>query len=312
VQTQAKLSLYSLLREGEETSLTVGLPLEVGRFQYVAFSESQPLDDDGTQAQAAFGYLRTRPRHPSPSGAAKTLQVLVSHPLIRSFDENLYLTGSVDGIDSSNATLGEIVANERIRAVRLGAAYSSTAPDSAFAVSASMNFGLNVLGAHTTNPAFAQTDFKKLVAQASYNRLLATDWVVRLRAATQLAFERLPVSELYALGGANFGRAFASAAALGDAALAGSAELAWRPQGLPDLLNGSEIFGFAEDGGTWYRARAGFAAQDFHLASAGLGVRIPVRKQTRLEFSAANGLVADAPGIFAGRWRFGFTLTTAP
>jgi len=312
VQTQAKATAYSLLREGEETSLILGLPIEVGRYQYVALSESQPLDDDGTQALGSFGYLRTRPRHPNPSGTAKTLQFLVSHPLLRSYDENLYVSASVDGIDSSNATLGEIIANERIRALRLATSYSSTTTKSALALSASMNFGLNVFGAHTTIPGAAEIDFKKFVFQASYNRLLDEEWIVRFRAATQLAFCALPVSELYAMGGDNFGRAFPTAAAFGDSALAGSAELAYRPKGLPGLLNGSEVFGFGEDGGTWYRSRLGFAPQDFHLASAGFGVRIPFRTETRLEVFAANGLIGNAPGVSSGKWRFGFALTTAP
>jgi hemolysin activation/secretion protein len=312
VQMQARTSLYGLLREGQETALTVGLPLEVGRFQYVSLSETQPIDDNGTSVSGAYGHLRTRPRHPAPSGTASTLQFMVSHPLLRSYDENLYLTASVDGIDSANATLGEIIADERIRALRLSASYSSNTAESAFALSGSMNLGLNILGARTTDPASAETAFRKAVLQASYNRLLAEQWILRLRAATQIAFCRLPVSELYALGGTNFAHAFASASAFGDSALAGSAELAFRPSGLPGLLNGAEIFGFAEDGGTWYRSRRNFAPRDFHLASAGLGLRIPFRQQTRLEFQAANGLVADAPGTVAGKWRFGFTLTTSP
>ncbi|HVT23346.1 MAG TPA: ShlB/FhaC/HecB family hemolysin secretion/activation protein [Rhizomicrobium sp.] len=312
VQMQARTSLYGLLREGEETALTIGLPLEAGRFQYVSLSETQAIDDNGTSVSGAYGFLRTRPRHSSPAGNANTLQFLLSHPLLRSYDENLYFTGSMDGIDSSNATLGEIVADERIRALRLSASYSSNTAKSAFALSASMNFGLNILGARTTDPLSAETAFKKAVVQASYNRLLGEEWIVRLRAATQLAFCRLPVSELYALGGANFASAFASASAFGDSALAGSAELAFRPHGLPGLLNGSEVFAFAEDGATWYRRRRALGPFDFHLASAGFGVRIPFREQTRLELKAANGLSADAPRVAPGKWRFGFTLVTSP
>jgi hemolysin activation/secretion protein len=312
LQGQARASLYGLLREGEETALTIGLPLEVGRFQYVSLSETQPVDDNGTSVSAAYGYLRTRPRHPAPTGNANTLQFLISHPLLRSYDENLTVTGSVDGIDSSNATLGEIVADERIRALRLSAAYGSNTAKSAFAVSGTMNFGLNIFGARTTDPASAEAAFQKLVVQASYNRLLDEEWIARFRAATQLAFGRLPASELYALGGANFGSAFASASAFGDSALAGSAELAYRPHWLPSLLNGSELFGFAQDGCTWYRSRRNFAARDFHLESAGFGIRIPFRSETRLEFQAANGIAAEAPGLAPGKWRFGFSLTTAP
>ncbi len=311
VQTQTKASLYGLLREGEETSLVVGLPIEAGRFQYLALSEAQPLDNNGTQAQAAFGYLRTRPRHPSPSGDAGTLQFLVSHPLLRSYDESLYVSGSVDAIDSTNATLGEIVANERIRALRLATAYIVDAANSAFSLGASMNFGLNIFGARTTDPRTAETGFKKFVLRASYDRLLDTEWIARLRAATQLALCRLPVSELYAVGGENFGRAFPSASAFGDSALAGSAELAYRPQGLPGIVNGSEVFGFAEEGGTWYRARSGSPPRDFRLASAGFGVRIRLRTETQLEISAANGIAAVSPGVSPGKWHIGFRLTTA-
>jgi hemolysin activation/secretion protein len=175
-----------------------------------------------------------------------------------------------------------------------------------------MNFGLNILGARTTDPLSAETAFKKAVVQASFNRLLGEEWIVRLRAATQLAFCRLPVSEFYALGGSNFASAFASASAFGDSALAGSAELAFHPSGLPALVNGSELFAFAEDGATWYRRRRTLGPFDFHLASAGFGVRIPFREQTRLELKAANGISADAPRVAPGKWRFGFTLVTSP
>ncbi|HEY4125888.1 MAG TPA: ShlB/FhaC/HecB family hemolysin secretion/activation protein [Rhizomicrobium sp.] len=310
VQAQARASLYGLLREGEETSVTVSVPTQVRLFQYVALSESQPLDDDGTALQGTFGYLRTRPKSPSPSGTAKNLQFLITHPVLRSYDENFYLSGSVDGIDSSNATLGEIVANERIRALRLSGVYSLTSEKSALGLSASLNSGLDVFGARTTDPALGDVGFKKLVAQASYNRLLGEEWVARLRASAQLAFDRLPVSELYALGG-DFGRAFPTAAAFGDSAIAGSAEIGFRPSWLPTLLKGSEIFGFADDGGTWYRSRSGFAPLDFHLASAGAGVGLPFHQETKLELEAAHALIGDAPEMSAGGWRFIFALTTA-
>ncbi len=310
VQMQAKASLYGLLREGEETSLTVAVPTVVRRLQYVAFSDSQPLDDDGTSLQGTFGYLRTRPVFPSPGGEAKNLQFLVSHPFLRSYDENLYLSASVDGIDSSNATLGEIVANERIRAFRLSGVYVSTTADTAFGISASLNSGLDVFGARTTDPGLGEVGFKKMVAQASYNHLLGEEWVAQFRASVQLAFDRLPVSELYALGGSDFGRAFPTAAAFGDSALAGSAELGFRPSWLPEFLKGAEVFGFADDGGTWYRSRFGLGAQDFHLASAGFGVRFPFHRETKLELAAANALIGDAPGMSAGGWRFIFALTT--
>lgn len=310
VQMQGRASLYGLLREGEKTTLTLGFPAEIGRFQYVSLAESHPLGADGSRAEFAFGYLRTRPRHPSPSGTAKTMQLVFSHPLLLGYDERLTAIAGIDGIDSSNATLGEIVANERIRAARLSAAYSSSGTDWALGLNLTASFGLDALGATTANPAFAQTVFRKLGTDVRFNWLVGPQWIVRLRAAAQLAFGPLPTSELYTIGGANFGSAFQSATAMGDSALAGAAEIAYAP---PQNLvpGGTEIFAFADDGGTWYRARGPFAPQDFELASAGLGVRFPIGGKTKLELRAANGIVGDAPQERPGRWRFGFQFSFA-
>jgi hemolysin activation/secretion protein len=166
-----------------------------------------------------------------------------------------------------------------------------------------------MLGARVSNPATETPDFRKLVLQASYNHLLGDAWVVRLRAASQIAFDKLPVSELYALGGPDFGRAFLQSTALGDSALAESVEIGFDPKDLPGLLAGTEVFGFADNGDTWYRARSPSPPVHETLASAGVGVRFPIGTRTRLELQAANALTADGPGLKSGGWRFLFAIT---
>ncbi|HXC55977.1 MAG TPA: ShlB/FhaC/HecB family hemolysin secretion/activation protein [Rhizomicrobium sp.] len=308
-QVQADLTLYNLLREGEETTLSLGTSTIVSRYQYFALSHGEALDDEGTRAGASYGYLHTRVPSFALDGTAQTAQVYISHPVIRSYDENLSLVASLDSIDSSNALLGQLLANEHVRAFRLSAGYSLTDPDWLLSLGASANFGLDILGAGVGDPLAADSDFKKIVLQGRYNHLLGADWVVRLHLVSQLASDRLPVSELYALGGAEFGRAFLSASALGDSAVAGSLEVGFAPKVLPSWLTGTEFFVFADDGMTWYRARHAAAAIDFDLASAGAGIRIPVGAKTRLELQAADALRADAPGTRAGEWRFLFALT---
>ncbi|HWA31178.1 MAG TPA: ShlB/FhaC/HecB family hemolysin secretion/activation protein [Rhizomicrobium sp.] len=308
-QVQADVSLYNLFREGEETTASFGTSTEFNRFQFYALSHSEALDDNGTRAAASYGYLRTRVSKYGLSGDAQTAQLAVSHPFIRSYRENWTGTLSVDGIDSSNAVLGKLLANENIRALRLSSVYGLTDEHSALSLSGSLNFGLPVLGVHA-NPATADKSFQKLVLQGGYNRILG-DWIVRLRAASQLAFGKLPVSELYALGGPQFGRAFLSATALGDSALAESAEIGFGPKPLPDILNGLEIFAFADNGDTWYRARAPTPALHHRLASAGGGVRLPLGTATKLELEGADALDADVPGIRAGSWRVLFALSAS-
>jgi hypothetical protein len=48
---------------------------------------------------------------------------------------------------------------------------------------------------------------------------------------------------------------------------------------------------------------------DYHLASAGAGIRLPVGNKTRVEVQAANALEANAPGTRSGEWRFLFGVT---
>jgi hemolysin activation/secretion protein len=306
-QLQADFSLYNLLREGEETKLSFGTSTLLDRYQYYAASHSEALDDDGTRASLGLGYLRTDVRAVGFSGDAETLQLAVSHPLIRSFEENLTVTGSVDGIDSTNALLGNLLANEDVRTVRLSGGYSISDANSLLTLNASASLGLDVLGAGLSTADDA--DFKKLVLSGQYNRLLDSEWVVRLRAFSQLAANRLPISELYALGGPDFGRAFLTATAQGDSALAGSVEVGFKPAWLDGWLAGLEVFGFGDDGSSWYRARPLTLAQDLHLASAGMGIRLPIGAKTRLEVQAANALDTNAPGTRTGAWRFLFGVT---
>jgi len=310
IQFQAKASAYGLLRQGEETSLFISAPFQVRRFQYVSLSEAMPLNDSGLMLQAVFGYLRTRPKFPYPEGNAKNAQLQLSYPLLRSFDENLNLSAGVDGIDSSNATLGEIIANERIRAARLSAAYAVQTATSAFAINLSLSNGLNIFGARTTFAAMSDTTFKKAALQTSYARLIAPTWVARLRASGQFAFDPLPVSELYGLGG-DIARAYPAASAMGDSGAGGSAEIGYLPPRLPKLLKGLEVFAFADGGTTHIRNRLNLGTRDDQLASAGLGVRLPFREHTKIEFAAANGLISNTPGIAPGHWRITFAISTA-
>lgn len=300
-QLQADLSVYNLLRDGEETKLTFGTSTIFSRYQYLGASDSEALDDDGTRAAFAYGYLRTDIGSLALSGHAQTLQLALSHPLIRSFDENLSLGASIDSVDSSNALIGTLVSGEHVRALRGNVGYSLVDPKSALTLSASVSQGLDMVDARSS---LGEPGFQKLVLQGGYNRLLDEDWVLRLKAVTQLAGTALPVSELYALGGPDFGRAFLADAALGDSALAGSAEISFLPKGLPSILTGLETFAFTDTGTTWLRARPAFAATSYHLASAGAGIRLPLGGQTRLELAVANAISADAPGTRAGSWRF--------
>jgi hemolysin activation/secretion protein len=308
-QAQADVTVYGLRREGEATRLTFIVPADLARFQYYALSHSEPLGSDGTVLTLGGGLLKTHPKDLPIRGEADTLQLQVSHPVLRRFDENLYATGGIDGLNSSNAVIGQTVSNERVRVLRGSLAYARTKPKSALSLSAIVSLGLDGLGAQESNPMIAAADFFKFNIVAAYTRQLGEAWFLRLSAAGQYGANLLPASEFAAYGGLAFGRAFAAAAISGDSGAAGSAEIGWRPGGLGRRFDGSEVYAFADRERSWLRHRIG-PGRIFDLASAGAGVRIAVDAKTALQLEAARVLDAPAPVAAIGAWRFGMALTS--
>lgn len=310
VQGEADVSLYNLLRDGDETKVSFGTSTIFNRYQSYGLSHVQALDDEGSRATLSYSYLHTNVAAPAISGDAQSLQLALSHPLIRGYDENLSIGASIDGLNSGNALFGQLLATEHVRALRLSSSYAVGDTLSSLALSGSMNFGIDGLGAKVTNPAAEKTGFHKLALQERYAHLLAEQWVVRLAGSAQLGMDRLPVSEFFALGGGpDFGRAFAQAAAIGDSGVAASLEISYIIKGLTGNLAGLELFGFGDTGTTWQFARPFSPAADHQLSSAGMGIRLPVGQKTRLEAEAANAVSANAPGTKTGDWRFLFAVT---
>lgn len=307
-QLQADLSLYGLTRQGDETRLTLAAPTDVRRFQYLALTHSQPIGFDGLRAQVSVGALRTRPKGFPIKGRATTAGAQLSYPLIRSYEQNLILTGAIDALNSTNAVFGQGVSSERTRVVRAAAAWSRTAPRSALSAGATLSAGLDGLGARVS-PGLADTSFRKLNLRVSADRALARQAVARLRLGAQLTGDALPDSEKFALGGAAFGRAFEQAAYLGDRAAAAAVEVAWRPV-LPGRLNGSEAYGFVDRAQAVIKRRPGlFDGVTYDTGSAGLGVRVAMNADTAVGVEGAYAYRAPTRAEEKA-WRLGFTLRT--
>lgn len=310
IQLETDAEFYSLLREGDVTRLTLSAPTQFNRFQYIALTQSQPLDGDGTTAQVGASYLRTRPKGVAIDGNAQTLQLVVSHAFVRSFDENLIASVSVDGLNASDATIGNLLSTDRTRAARFVVSYSLGTPDSFLQLTTNGSLGLAVLGARIDSAFGGDRAFRKAGLQALFNQRLSDELTLRVRAVGQYAGNRLPSSEVYALGGADIGAAFPTASVFGDSVAGGRVELGYAAPWMPQLVAGTEVYAFADGAVAWLRARPNVPAQQFDIASAGGGIRLHIGTLTTLDVEGATGIIADAPGLHTGDWRVSFALTT--
>lgn len=311
-QLEADLTLNSLLRQGDQTLLTFATPTDPRRFRYYALSHSEPIGADGLTVGGSIGYLETRPRGTNLRGQAETAAVTASYPLILGATRTLSATLSLDGLNSRNALFGQTLSNERTRAVRAAAAFAGAKGPTTLTASGAVSFGLDFADARTLAPGYDKLDFAKLSGQARVERRLGP-WSVRARATGQYSPDLLPASEQLALGGDEYGRAFAAAVVTGDEGAAGSVELGRAVKApLPAVLDGSELYGFVDGGRLRLRSRPelGLPGRTYDLASTGLGVRMLVAKRAQFQLEAAKALQDPDVAETEHDWRLVFAYRT--
>ena len=122
-QVDLDLALHSLLRQGDDTHLTIAFPTVLDRIRYYGLSHAEPLGVTGASILASAGYLQTKPSFADLHGHAPTLGLSATLPVLRRNAQSLYLTGGIDGVNSDNALLGEVISNDRVRTLRISASY---------------------------------------------------------------------------------------------------------------------------------------------------------------------------------------------
>lgn len=309
-RTQVSLdaSASSLLTQGDRLTATFAAPTDFERFQYYALAYQIPVNSEGTTAGVSAAYLRTKPKDSGIDGDARIAALSITHPAIRGYDTNLYLTGSLEGLNSSNALFGQTFSDERTRVIRTGAIYSRTKPRSALGLKTTASFGIDGLGSRTVDSALAKPDFRKVTADASWNRAIGRPVALRLRAVAQATDDPLPASEQFALGGNEFGRAFEASSLVGDRGVAASAELGYTPQKLPKAIAGTEVYGFVDGGKVWLKGRLGLPETSDALSSAGAGIRLAAFSKSVIEFEGARSI--DSPAGRDKDWRMVFSFRT--
>ena len=293
-QFDASAEFYGAAVDGDQLSFNASAARDLRQYRYLAGSYVAPIGYSGLTASVSGGYFETRPKNLPIVGRAKVAGGALSYPWLRSFHRSGDVSIGVDGINSDNAVLGNLVATERTRAVRLAASYADTRVKRAVSFSGSVSKGLDVAGARVTAP-FADATFLKVSATASAAQAIGKRGFIRLTATGQYSRDRLPAAERYALGGADIGRAFDTAILTGDRGAGGVAELAWRPL-KGDRFGTSEVYTYVDGGVLAVLPRGPGLRADYSLASAGIGFRARYREKAELGLEAGRSIKQPLPG----------------
>jgi len=293
-QFDASAEFYRVAIDGDQLRIEGSAASDFRRYRYAGASYVAPLGSSGLTASASGGWFETRPKNSTVTGRAKVAGLALAYPLLRSFKRSADISLGLDGIDSDNAVLGNVVATERTRAVRLAASFADTRKTRAVSLSGSVSKGIDIAGARVTAP-YAKIGFVKVAGTANAAQKIGKRGYLRITATGQYSGDRLPAAERFSLGGDLIGRAFPTSVLTGDRGAGGVAEFAWRPIG-KGRLDQSEVYGFVDGGVLRVLPRGLTPASDYSLASAGVGFRARYLDKAELGLEAARAIKEPLPG----------------
>lgn len=134
-------------------------------------------------------------------------------------------------------------------------------------------------------------EFTKLYVDVSRNQVINDHWSLYFSSALQLSSTALLSSQEFYFGGSRFGRAYESGVVSGDGGFSASLELRYSREVDWGLLNGFQLYGFADIGTIWDRGND--FIDDAVLSSAGFGARLYLDYGIEADFVAAFPLDDD-------------------
>lgn len=299
-QFDANADFYGAVADGDHLSVNLSAASDLKRYRYAAANYQAPLTASGLTASMSAAYLETRPKGTQVVGRAKLAGLTLSYPLIRDFRRSADVSVGIDGVNSDNAVLGNLIATERTRALRAAASMSDTREKRAWSISVAASQGLNIAGQRVIAP-FAQTGFFKVSGGASVAQAIGERVTARLNLSGQYSGDRLPAAERFSVGGEELGRAFDTAFLTADKGAGALGEVAVRPV-KGGAFATSELYAFADRAWIGVASRGIDPAFDLSMASAGVGGRLRFRERAELGVEAAKPIDDPYPG-YAEDWR---------
>lgn len=214
---------------------------------------------------------------------AKSGEIGVSHPLIRSRKENLSLTAGFIYRDVTSDALSVRLFEDRLRVLHGGGTYEFVDGwNGSDAIGIGLHGGLDILGASDQGDANLSREngsgsFFKVTADVSREQPIRYGFSVLVAGKAQIATTALLASEEFSVGGEPFGRAYDPSEITGDHGAATVVELRFSKRPDIPILNFYQLYGFW-DFGTTFEIDPINQDATRSAASAGLGVRFGLTK----------------------------------
>lgn len=322
--TNAVGPLQTWLSGGLNSTMGFGERLQAGFFTvpnqpqellYGEFAYVHPLDTNGTFLSVGGALTRVDEGDGSAADSRSgRATVRAWHPVIRSQNENLWLSGTFDYYDLEQKDDGETTAKDRLRVVRAGFNYwrADELAGNTF-LTGEVSQGLPILNASRSSEPDLTTfkgrsDFTKFTLTAAREQKLTKAIGAQVSVSAQKSLNRLLSSEQFGYGGSQFGAAYDFFDLAGDDGAAGGVELRYGQQVGWRWLKAYQLFGGYDVSLVWNDGDGSATARD-SLASLGGGVRLTFAEGLFGTLQFAHGLTAFDSTEGDGGSRLSFTVT---
>jgi hemolysin activation/secretion protein len=284
IQGSAGGNLNSILGLYEQTGFNFVTTEPTTELIYFNGKHEQQVGGEGTKFIISGSLSHTEPGSTLESfnveGDSSTISALISHPFIRSREENLSGRFGFLVRNSETDILGSLSSRDRLRVFSLGFSYDFVDKFKGVSLLAlQFSQGANIFNATesgSTNLSRTQgkSDFSKISANLWRRQNISHGFSVQVEATGQYAFDSLLSSEEFGFGGAQFGRGYDSSEISGDHGASVKAELQYFHRVGKKYLKSLQPYGFYDYGSVWQKGND-FTGSSRHssLSSVGGGIR---------------------------------------
>lgn len=321
-QIQAGFAINGFLGRSHRTQIRAITASQESELQFFELEHSLQIDDKGTSAIVALRNTDSEPGSQLQvldiNTDSVSSDVTLVHPFIRSRAHNLAGRLAFSYRDSESDILGTPLSEDRLRSLRFGLSYDFVNSKGGVTfVDAEISQGLNILNARQSGSINLSrkdgvSDYTKLSLEVLRLERFAKNWSMLFGVKVQYAANPLLASEQFALGGANYGRAYDPSELVGDHGKAAKIELQYdRRQLFTDLPLSLQLYSYYDLGSVKDRQTNTTASRKESLSSIGIGTRFNYAEwlSGSLEFSKPLTRNVVAEGADGDQARLFFSLT---
>lgn len=273
------------------------VPNNAEELKYIQLHHEHILNGEGLKLAFDFSKTDSEPdgltfRSFDVETAGNSGGVSLSYPVIRSREENFFVSGSFTARTSDTLQFGVINTRDKLRVFRFSGNYdkSDTYLGGGISLlSATLSLGADMAGAQVESRAASEPAFEHLQFQARRIQQINEKWTMDLRTQGQWANKTLPSAEQFGLGGEQTVRGYEPSEWTGDSAFTASAELRYE---VPDIdWEGTmQLYGFYDWGKIWRENKANLPLIEKTIIkdSAGFGTRLTFPNDIAVNFEIAR------------------------